>query len=67
MQMSDGKKSLLEWQLVVATTANHHSGSGLNLSSGGELKDHTWRPTVHGDHYVTGISQGLGVTGILSK
>ena len=29
--------------------------------------DHTWRRTVHGDHYVTGNVPGAGVTGVLCK
>ena len=34
---------------------------------GGGGRDHTWRATVHGNHYVTGIFQGLGLTGVLCK
>ena len=31
------------------------------------MMDHTWRRTVHGDHYVTGRIPGLRVTGVLCK
>ena len=39
----------------------HVGGGGVHMRPL-PMMDHTWRPTVHGDHYVRGLVSGLGVT-----
>ena len=65
MQMSAGKKSLPEQWLPVTTTADHHFSSGLNSTSGGELKLYlNWKKNTFNNHWrIPGVSRDMHLPG----